>query len=202
MKIKKRDKIRLVILIINVLLITFSLCPLIKANQIEENDKNTFSKYNSEVLDAFNHKSFSESLINQTDFIGLKIIDNQTWAKVIINIRDNSGIEFSGTKEERLEQSKQKDEWFEPIIQEVLDDISETEIRDINKGSNGFGALVTREGFEKLINDDRIEKVIWSQYGPKPFLDKSAVIINANDAWSAGYAGDGIKVCVIDSGVD
>jgi len=60
---------------------------------------------------------------------------------------------------------------------------------------------MTEEAFFKLIRDEMVEKVYYNRpvYGS---LSKSASLINANDAWSSGYTGDGIKVCVIDSGVD
>ena len=198
MKNEKRE-FKPLMLAVYFLLIIFLTIMLVSANQINKKD---FVKYNPRVLDVFENQSYAKKLINQADFIGLQIIDDKVWAKVLVNIKDNSGIEYSGTKEERLEQSKQRDKWFEPIIQEALDGITKTEIKNINKGFSGFGALVTKKAFEELISDDRIEKVIWSQYGPKPFLKESMPIINADDAWGSGYTGDGVKVCVIDSGVD
>ena len=154
-----------------IVLIIISMFGVVSAEKITSSEGVT---YDTDLLKAFEDGDYTNSLLSDEDFIGLQIIDDKVWAKVLVNIKDNSGIEYSGTKEERLEQSKQRDKWFEPIIQEALDGITKTEIKNINKGFSGFGALVTKKAFEELISDDRIEKVIWSQYGPKPFkLDNS-----------------------------
>src|SRR3989338_5731206 len=58
-------------------------------------------EYESEILNKFNE-------------------DNQIELKLVIELRDESGIIVNGTKEEKREQLRQIDEWFKPRIDEDL----------------------------------------------------------------------------------
>jgi parallel beta-helix repeat protein len=61
---------------------------------------------------------------------------------------------------------------------------------------------MTEEGFYKLIQDNRVDKVYYD-FPIHAFLNESASIINAKTVWNnLNYTGKGIKVCVIDTGVD
>lgn len=105
---------------------------------------------------------------------------NETFIEVIIYLRDTSQTD------------------------DVLSAFSSNELKDIinRRVSDRIGVKITEEGFFKLIQDGRVDKVYFSRKGHF-LLDESALLINADDAWNTlGYTGDDIKVCVIDSGVD
>ena len=121
---------------------------------------------------------------------------------VIERLKDNSNIVVVGTKEERRAVLRQKDEWFKPKIDEFLGTLSEDDIKVGSKLSNGFGALLSKKGFEKLIDNENVEKISWPKRGAVGLLDKSVPLVKADDVWSLGFTGDGAKVCIIDSGVD
>ncbi|MCC8249666.1 S8 family serine peptidase [Saccharothrix luteola] len=55
--------------------------------------------------------------------------------------------------------------------------------------------------FQGLVNDPGVRK-IWLDGIRKPSLDRSVAQIGAPTAWQAGYTGKGVKVAVLDSGVD
>ena len=106
--------------------------------------------YDPEILEAFN---------NLTPRFGVKIINNQTWILVIVDLRDNSNITVIGTTEERRALSRQKDEWFQPVINEVLSTLSEDEFDDIRTSLRSFSGHISKKGFNKLVNDPRITAI-------------------------------------------
>jgi subtilisin family serine protease len=55
--------------------------------------------------------------------------------------------------------------------------------------------------FHALVDDPGVKKV-WLDGIRKPSLDRSVAQIGAPTAWQAGYTGQGVKVAVLDSGVD
>ncbi|MFE9748482.1 S8 family serine peptidase [Saccharothrix saharensis] len=55
--------------------------------------------------------------------------------------------------------------------------------------------------YQALVRDPGVKKV-WLDGLRKPSLDKSVAQIGAPTAWQAGYTGKGVKVAVLDSGVD
>ncbi|GAB2973594.1 S8 family serine peptidase [Saccharothrix stipae] len=55
--------------------------------------------------------------------------------------------------------------------------------------------------FHALLADPGVEKV-WLDGVRKPTLDRSVAQVGAPTAWQAGYTGTGVKVAVLDSGVD
>ncbi|NUT47358.1 MAG: S8 family serine peptidase, partial [Saccharothrix sp.] len=55
--------------------------------------------------------------------------------------------------------------------------------------------------FQALVTDPGVEK-IWLDGLRKPSLDRSTAQIGAPAAWQAGYTGEGVKVAVLDTGVD
>ncbi|NUT53315.1 MAG: S8 family serine peptidase, partial [Saccharothrix sp.] len=59
----------------------------------------------------------------------------------------------------------------------------------------------TAAAFRALVDDPGVEK-IWLDGMRKPLLDRSTTQIGAPTAWQAGYTGKGVKVAVVDSGVD
>lgn len=92
----------------------------------------------------------------------LEAFKTQTEVRVIVRLKDNSGITITGTKEEKIELLRQRDEWFKPIIEDVLATLPETEIRDVRRLSDGFGGYVTEEGFEILLKNSHVKKIIYS----------------------------------------
>ena len=57
------------------------------------------------------------------------------------------------------------------------------------------------DAYRALVNDPGVEK-IWLDGIRKPSLDRSTAQIGAPTAWQAGLTGKGVKVAVLDSGVD
>ncbi|PPK71227.1 S8 family serine peptidase [Actinokineospora auranticolor] len=67
---------------------------------------------------------------------------------------------------------------------------------------NGAAVAANRDGSAwQSVRDPGVRKV-WLDGVRKPMLDKSAAQIGAPTAWQAGYTGDGVKVAVLDSGID
>lgn len=153
-----------------------------EVNTSQNNESNYTAEYDSAIIDAF------EEL-------------NQTWVRVIVRLVDNSGINITGTKEQRRNLSRQVDIWFSPVVDDVVASLSEDEFEMNSRRFNGFSGLTTQEGFEKLINDPRVE-AIYKNRIVSAALDTSVPLINANDVWNLGYTGDGVKICVIDTGVN
>jgi len=123
--------------------------------------------YDSDLLKAFENKNFANSLIKQEGFIGLEIINDQTWARVSVTLRDNSGIIVTGTKEERRELVLKKVEWTTGEIEIILKDYLGEGFILRGNSSSSFGALVTEERFNQLINDTRIDSVNWISNKPE-----------------------------------
>src|SRR3989344_3134346 len=90
-------------------------------------------------------------------------------------------------------------------VSELPSIFSKDEIKDILHrpiSPNKISAKITKSAFDKLIQDERVDRVFYN--GKLYFsLDDSAPLINATYVINTlGYTGKGIKVCVIDSGVD
>jgi len=168
---------------------------------LDAQDMTPFVKHDKQLLETFNDFSHAESIANDEHLIGVEIIDNEVWARVGVLLRDNSGVIIEGTKEERRELVNQKVAWMRNETTRLLSNLSMEGIKDIRiKNSGGFGALISLDGLNELINDKRIEEIIWSKYKPELILAESAPLINADDSWARGYNGTGVKVCIIDSG--
>ncbi len=124
-------------------------------------------EYDSDITKVFDDREFAEESIwhNQTNYQTLKIIDDEVWLKAIVRLKDNSGIEITGTTEEKIKLIKQKEEWFKPKIEEVLATLSEDDIKVSSKHSDGFSGLISKEGFDKLINNKAVRKIGWPKRG-------------------------------------
>ena len=77
----------------------------------------------------------------------------------------------------------------------------EFQIKYIYELSPSFSGNITRKGFDKLVSDSNIERIEIVE-GIYSSLDKSAPLINATQIWTKGYTGEGVTVCVIDSGIN
>ncbi|MBM7774887.1 subtilisin family serine protease [Actinokineospora baliensis] len=67
---------------------------------------------------------------------------------------------------------------------------------------NGFAVAARPDGAVWRSLDSPGVRKIWLDGVRKPQLDKSAAQIGAPVAWQAGYTGTGVKVAVLDSGID
>ncbi|NQV09120.1 hypothetical protein HQ529_04675 [Candidatus Woesearchaeota archaeon] len=124
-------------------------------------------EYDSESIDAFNNLTFAEENMwhNATNYQTLDIIGDEVWLRVMIRLKDNSGIEIVGTREERRKLINEKEEWFEPVIDDVLGTLSEEDMKIAGKSSDGFDGLISRQGLEKLIRDEKVKEINWPRRG-------------------------------------
>lgn len=65
-----------------------------------------------------------------------------------------------------------------------------------------FLAEVPAEKFTEALSLDFIKKIDTAEYERFPHNNYGVISINADDVWSMGYDGTGIKVGVLDSGID
>jgi len=160
-------------------------------------------KYDSEIIKVINNITLAKNMLDKSTFTILDITNNKTRVNVIVRLKDNSGIDITGTKEERENLLEQKEEWFKPRIDRILSSFSEEEFELQRELSNGFSGKITSSGFDKLINNLDVETIDWPKTRAKALLNNSAQLINATGVWNnLNYTGEGIKVCVIDSGVN
>ena len=131
----------------------------------------------------------------------LKSFQNNSMVQLIVRLKDKSQLGIKGTKEEKRELLRQRDEWFKENTQEFLSNLSDDNIHILSNISDGFVAMVTKEGFDELVNNRQVMSVNLDIIGSIS-LDDSTPLINSDEVWSLGYTGSGIKVCVIDSGVN
>lgn len=162
--------------------------------------------YDSEILNFFNNKTLAEKtlneiILNETDSLRyekfIEIKDNQTWLKVSVTLKDNSGLPITKGFSER-------DKWFVAKIDYVLTNLPKEEFNLSDRSYSGFDGLITKQGFENLINNSDIEDIILENTPlPSVTLDKSAPLINATTVWNnLNYTGKDKTVCVIDSGIN
>lgn len=78
---------------------------------------------------------------------------------VLVRLVDNSNITIEGTNDERAAKLVQRDEWFKPVIDEVLSTLPESEIRDVSRRSNGFSGYITKQGFDILLDNPHVRKI-------------------------------------------
>jgi len=130
-----------------------------------------------EMLTSNAGVQYEDSIIKE--FEGLRET-NQTFVKIIIDLKNISEVE----------------DIFSAFSKDEIGYIKESSI------SSRISARITEQGFNKLIKDERVDKIYYN--APiHAFLDDSAPLINVTYAWNTlGFTGGGIKVCVVDSGVD
>lgn len=141
--------------------------------------------YDSNIIDAF---------------------QNQSEVRVIVTLKANLISDYSpstkNSKEYNLWISDIKNQVSE-IQSKVIPFLSEDEfkIKYIYELSPSFSGNITQKGLDKLINNPNVERIYLVE---KTYtsLDKSVPLINATQVWTNGYSGNGITVCVIDSGIN
>ncbi|MFF3379586.1 S8 family serine peptidase [Streptomyces sp. NPDC002680] len=74
-------------------------------------------------------------------------------------------------------------------------------MRSVKKRGTDFWDTVTDTGADAFTASTAVEKV-WLDGRRKASLDKSVPQIGAPTAWAAGYDGTGVKVAVLDTGID
>src|SRR3989338_6595 len=140
-------------------------------------------KYDSRIVEEFNKTNISK-------------------VKVIVRLEDDSAIKVAGAKEEKRELLRQRDEWFKSKNEIFLSTLPKNHFNISSNITDGFVGMITKEGLDILLKDSRIKEI---QMDGKVYgaLDESVSWISVDDdVWNLGYTGDGIKVCVIDTGVN
>ena len=160
-------------------------------------------RYDYDALEIMDNLILAREVLNESTFPYLEIFDNNVWINVIVRLKDKSNISITGSKEEKINLLSQREEWFEPKVDNVLSSLSKNEFKLQHKLVNGFSGWTTLEGYNKLISNTLIEKVDWPKVKIKAMLNESVPLIGVDPyVWNLGYTGNGVKVCIIDSGVN
>lgn len=107
----------------------------------------------------------------------------ESWVDIKVDLRDTSDIIINGTKDERRGLLRQKDEWFVPVIDDVLSTLSKNEFNLTRKTTGGFRGKITKQGFDKLINDARVESVYYGFVPSYGITDNNATEVeDSNNA--------------------
>ncbi len=120
--------------------------------------------------------------------------------------------EFAELKYPSGNQTKSNDAFVRAIVvlkdkskaNNLFSSFSKDELKEaVNRPtSKGIGVKISEKGFFDLVNNENVKKVFFNRR-LKFTLSESASLINADDVWDTlGYTGDGVKVCVIDSGAN
>lgn len=86
---------------------------------------------------------------------------------------------------------------------QVLADLSGQTVESVKRYQYAphMALTVDADGLDVLMNSPEVESIVEDVAVP-PTLDLSIPLINAEDAWAAGYTGSGQVVAVLDTGVD
>jgi subtilisin family serine protease len=142
-------------------------------------------------------------------FLGLSLM-NFVQAEMLTS---DAGVRYEDRILEEFNRLNNTEEKFIEVVIDLKDSsdknsvlslFSEEELKDViilQASPDIVGVEISEEGFFKLIQNNRVESV---SYNPPVHatLSESIQVINVNDAWSLGYDGGGIDVCIIDTGVD
>jgi hypothetical protein len=133
--------------------------------------------------------------------------ENQTEVFVIVTLK----ADFSSNHSSSIKNSEERAKWLEDITRQVDETQSkvvpfllesEFRVESASELSPVFSGYMSKEGLEKLKNNPlvtRIEKVKKTYAS----LDDSASLINATRVWNdLNYTGEGITVCVVDTGIN
>lgn len=94
-----------------------------------------------------------------------EFIKGEEFVPIRVTLRDDSGIIIEGSKEERRNLSKQKEDWYEPVIDEFYQSLPD-EFKEKRKVLYGVNGKVTKKMYLMLLFDWRIEKIIARRAGP------------------------------------
>jgi hypothetical protein len=115
--------------------------------------------YDSKIIEVFNDPELVNEIIAESGDKILQISDDEIWIKVIVELKDDSGIEVVGTKEEKRELMGQIDGWFEPQVEDFLLNLNDGDFKVGRKSSRGFVASVNEEGANNLIENSKLSKI-------------------------------------------
>lgn len=125
---------------------------------------------------SFDISPFKNKIVDSS--IQEKFLENHTQVRVFFNLNDPSKIDF------------------------ILGTFSDKELSLIRNSSNLVVAEINSEGLNKLIKNTNVGSIYYDSIGTVA-LDTSVSLIDVKPyVWNLGYTGDGIKVCIIDSGID
>ncbi|MFH1181752.1 MAG: S8 family serine peptidase [Candidatus Woesearchaeota archaeon] len=133
-------------------------------------------------------------------------LQNQTEVYVTVILKDGSNLTYGNTKREFSERRtiyEQKAALYKESQEEVISKLSKSEFQTNYRFTimNAFSGNITKEGLEKLKSDPNvlsIEGTGMSALG----LNESVKAIKVDPyVWDLGYTGDGITICVLDSGI-
>ncbi len=135
----------------------------------------------------------------------VEAFNNATEVRVMVNVRDTSGISVSArdSEEQQIIKDGLRKNYLEGKINVVLSKLPETEFKLRRKllTGRGFSGNITKEGLQKLANDTNVEAIRLEGIS-RILLDESAPLINADDVEDLGYTGKYQTVCIIDTGID
>ncbi|MFH0831878.1 MAG: hypothetical protein V1886_03370 [archaeon] len=121
---------------------------------------------NETANETINQTEQNNSTLPYIDQEILRAFENSTWVRVLVRLVDNSNIIIEGTKEERKNLSSQRDLFLNLQLEEFLSNILENETKNIRKHIGEFTADMTKEGFNKIVNDSRINEILLSYTAP------------------------------------
>lgn len=101
--------------------------------------------YGQDVLDAYNQNE---------------------WVDVIVTMKDESNITIQGSKEERRNLMMERIIWFEVRTKEVLSNLTREDFELKRKHSESFRGNLSKKGFQKIVQDKRIEAVYLNNVPP------------------------------------
>ena len=126
-----------------------------------------------------------------------KALEENSEVSIIVWLENN---EF--TKPEHQDLNKKREE-IKRLQSEVLADLgNDVEVRFLYKVTNGFAGAITRKGFERLKNNNKIDKIYLDGEIQEALIESRPLIKADLVESSLGYTGSGITVCTVDSGVD
>jgi len=129
--------------------------------------------------------------------------ENET-VSVIVTIKDESA-KVGLFKSAGAGSAEAREENQEEILEALEKD--EFELERQYTIINSFAGELTEEGLEELASNPNVEKISYD-YPIHLMLDASVPQINADDVWikqlsaDSNITGDGVTVCVIDTGID
>lgn len=103
---------------------------------------------------------------------------NQTWVGVLVILVDNTNITITGTRAERLNMTKYKNQILKATVEEFILNYSSNEVVDVHTFPREFSAEITRQGFDKLINDYGVSEIYLAYNGTSSGSNNIQIIEN------------------------
>ncbi len=125
-------------------------------------------------------------------------LEENSKAGIIVWLKDNkfTSPEYQEDLNKKIQEVRKSQDL-------TLSKLTEKDLRLTHRYTsiNGFAGIISKSGFEKLLNDENIRE-IYLDREIKAFLTESRPLINANNVESLGINGSGVTVCVLDTGID